>query len=92
MEKQILRHTDILECMVVKVSFHGNQLIGCLYTIEKAAKKDFRRQLKDVLALYEIPRCFVECVSLPCNLNGKYDKKAVQKIILDTLEKRGVNE
>lgn len=89
-EKQIIRHTDISECMVVKVCFHGNQFIGCLYVTEKEIKNDFRRQLKDVLASYEIPHCFVECVSLPCTLNGKYEKKAAQKIIIDTLEKRGV--
>lgn len=89
-EKQIIRHTDISECMVVKVRFHGNHFIGCLYTAEKTVEKDFRRRLKDVLASYEIPRCFVECVTLPCTLNGKYEKKTAKKIIIDTLEKRRV--
>ncbi len=78
-ERQIIKHTDISKCIVVKVSFCGNQFIGCLYTAEKTIKKDFRRRLKDVLASYEIPRCFVECVSLPCTLNGKYEKKQHKK-------------
>lgn len=76
-EKQILKVTDIKECIVVRVDKADSQYLGCL-CVGKYDETILRRKLRAVLLPFEVPKVFVFAESLPRNANGKIDINKVR--------------
>ena len=77
-EKQIIEHGNVKECVIAKVEFDDNEFIGCLYASEKEISQDIKGKLSTKLQAYEIPRFFVRCDNLPRTNNGKLSAREVQ--------------
>ena len=77
-EKQIIDHTFIKECVVTKIEHNGNEFVGCLYVSEKEVDGDIREILKTKMMIYEIPRFFLRCDELPRTKTGKISIREVQ--------------
>lgn len=77
-EKQIVEQSNVKECAVAKVEFNGNEFTGCLYVSEKEIDRDIKEKLKSKLLVYEIPRFFLRCDTLPRTKNEKISTREVQ--------------
>ena len=77
-EKKIIEESCVKECAIAKVELNGNEFIGCLYASEKEIDRDIKEKLKSKLLVYEIPRFFLRCGSLPKTKNGKTSTHLVQ--------------
>lgn len=86
-EREILNHSTIYECVVTNVEFNSKNIIACLYVGDKI-ENDIRYKLMDSLLSYEIPRIFIHIDSIPKTNTGKvmYDK--CKMIILDEIRRR----
>lgn len=77
-ENKIVELTSIKECAVVKVEFNKNEFLGCLFVSENEIYSDIKERLKEKLAIYEVPKVFLKCESLPSTLNGKISYKEIE--------------
>lgn len=85
-EKQIIAHTPISECVVVKLEFKGNEFVGCLYVSEYNNKDSLKDKLKAILLSYEIPRYFFRCETVPKTMNGKISQLETKILLKKALE------
>lgn len=77
-EKKIFELTTVKECAIAKIEFNGNEFIGCLYVSKNEIERDIKEKLKTKLLIYEIPRFFLRCDSLPRTKNGKVSTSEIQ--------------
>lgn len=80
-EEKILQCDDVKECVVTSVKYNKIDLLACLYTGTQGAEKNIREYLTGKLPIYEIPRRYIYCRSIPRNNNGKISAKEVKAII-----------
>jgi len=88
-EKKILESSYVSECVVTKTKCKDEEFISCLYVGENISESELRNMLQKSLPVYEIPRRFIRCESIPRTLNGKISKEIVQ--IITEIHKDGVN-
>ena len=85
-ETRIIANSSIVECVVVKISINDTDFTGCLY-VSETDEVSIKRKLKDVMMAYEIPYYFVRCDSLPRTLNGKINRNAAQKQLMEQVRR-----
>ncbi|MBR6559055.1 MAG: long-chain fatty acid--CoA ligase [Clostridia bacterium] len=85
-EKQILAHSKINECVVTMVTFQGEDVLCCLYISNEDIQKDIKSVLSNVLMKYEIPKIFVRTDIIPKTRNGKVSLIDVNEVILRELK------
>ena len=77
-EKKIVEQSDVKECAVAKIEHNGNEFIGCLYVSEKNICPNIKEKLKTKLLMYEIPRFFLKCDSLPMKKTQKLSRYDIE--------------
>ena len=89
-ESNILKHSDIKECVVLPIGEVGayKGLVAFLflgYEIEDEFRysKDLRNRLKEAIPAYMIPKRFVFVKSIPRTINGKIDRKALNRMVYE---------
>ena len=81
-EAQILKNSEVEECALVDIQLDDRIYLGCLY-VGKAEKLQLLNDLRNSLAIYEVPRFIVRCTNIPKNRNGKVSKQEVRRIIIE---------
>ena len=88
-EAQIIKHSSILECKIVKIELEGKEFIGCLYVGVKEIDQNIKKKLKERLMGYEIPMYFLKRDSLPKSNNGKILMKEVETLLKEHIKGEG---
>lgn len=79
--KNILQYPNITSSCTIIKEYHSKKYIVSYYTTNaKVTTEDLRSFLSQRLASYMMPYRLIELTSLPINLNGKIDKKALPDI------------
>lgn len=86
-EKQILNCDFVKECAVVKVAYIDGEFLACLYTGKRNTEQEIEERLRRILPIYENPRRFIWCDTIPHTLNSKISKADVKSIIIHAIEK-----
>ena len=86
-EKQILNCDFVKECAVVKVAYIDGEFLACLYTGKRNTEQEIEEKLRRILPIYEKPRRFIWCDTIPHTLNSKISKADVKSIIIHAIEK-----
>lgn len=86
-EEKIMQCEEVKECVVTSVKYNETDLLACLYTGVQGSEKRIRKSLAEKLPVYEIPRRYINCQSIPCNYNGKISVKEVKAIIEQKMRK-----
>ncbi len=78
-EKQMLTHTQLTNCCVLKkVSDEGHEFLCAYYTAKgDVALSELKQILQNKLPNYMIPQYFIRLEQMPYTPNGKIDKKAL---------------
>ena len=84
-EKQIVSHVNVAECVVTAIEYRGTSIICCVYSAEHEIDHGIKRRLRGVLMPYEIPNLFVRINEIPRTRNGKISTQDVQNLLLDYL-------
>nr|QEO74351.1 condensation domain-containing protein [uncultured bacterium] len=80
-ERAVIKHCDVRECVVVARESVGGDKVLTAYFIarrdERLAPEQLRARLKESLPDYMIPSTFVRLDDLPRTASGKYDRRAL---------------
>lgn len=80
-ENCISKISSVSECVVLEIEYNDEDIIVCAYVSETAIEDDIKRKLKEILAIYEIPRLFIRCTTIPRTSNGKISRRNVKEKI-----------
>ena len=82
--KCISSYENIKEVYTTINNINGENLICTYFSAKDTVSIDnLRNYLKSYLPIYMIPACFMQVDSLPLNINGKVDKKALPAPIIN---------
>lgn len=81
-EHEILKISEIQECVVLKSDIYRKELLICAYVGCEINHVKVRQQLKEKLMMYEIPQNYIKIPNIPKNVNGKIDRCALQEYLL----------
>ncbi|MCC2442985.1 non-ribosomal peptide synthetase [Bacillus cereus] len=89
-EAQLFKVENIKEVIVVDYEYTDGEKYLCAYYVsdEELLQVNIRHELAQYLPSYMIPACFIKVPSLPLNLSGKVDRKALPKPGIDSPIKR----
>ncbi|KPA09300.1 Tyrocidine synthetase 3 [Candidatus Magnetomorum sp. HK-1] len=90
-ERQLLKHNDIKEAIVVAKQFRdtgNNELAAYLISYSSISISQLRDHLKKYLPDYMIPSCFIKIEKFPLTPNGKINKKALPEPSLEGMISR----
>lgn len=82
-ETQIIKCSQIKECIVTEVKVEHKSFIGCLYVGEIEIDHSVKKKLRSTLMAYEIPRIFLKCNELPKTITGKVLLTDVKRLLGD---------
>ena len=79
-------HCNILKACVIFTEKLG-KLCAVYTSTEKIQKDELDSYLKSRLADYQLPRLLVKVDTIPLSRNGKADRKAIERILLEQISK-----
>ena len=86
-EQEIIKRTEIKECVVTAFEMNNCIYVGCLYVAEYELH-GLNKELRKCLAPYEIPRFFLKCDSIPVTNNGKISKVQCRLLLEEKVRRK----